>query len=171
MIIIYVEMFSQKLKTFVHDRFLSLDLPPIPLFKDTEGGNIIPQVPLSSLGCRGTFLSIWEQTHPNARARAHTHTHTHTQTHRERERERERNVYRCTHTNKAYSHTCKCICIHMYIYTYTHTCTCTYIDIHIHAHTHTLGFHVSMRRYQVPLFNVLSKFNGEQFTDVRTSTA
>merc|ERR1712096_599689 len=26
--------------------YLSLDLPPMPLFKDTEGGNIIPQEPL-----------------------------------------------------------------------------------------------------------------------------
>lgn len=27
-------------------RFLSLELPPVPLFKDEEGGNVIPQVPL-----------------------------------------------------------------------------------------------------------------------------
>ena len=26
--------------------YLTLDIPPTPLFKDTQGGNIIPQIPL-----------------------------------------------------------------------------------------------------------------------------
>lgn len=29
--------------------FLSLDLPPTPLFKDSEGGKLIPQVPLADV--------------------------------------------------------------------------------------------------------------------------
>ena len=33
--------------------YLSLDLPPMPLFKDTEGGNIIPQVRAPLVTCWG----------------------------------------------------------------------------------------------------------------------
>jgi hypothetical protein len=48
------------------NRYLTIDIPRTPLFKDSQGGNIIPQIPLYNVleKFNGQHVTVCSLTHP-----------------------------------------------------------------------------------------------------------